>query len=191
MRPLALVGNAVTCCYASLHIELRRVGEKGEAKFERIGWDEALDEVASRLKKIIEEHGATAILPYSYAGTEGIVQAKSLDRRFFAHLEATRLERNICGATAHAGLTATMGTSTGILPEDIQKSRFNARGAVEIAAEVDEGTLESVVNMPHGFWASLLPGGSSANALTPDGLADLGGGGSFYDARVDVEKLAG
>ena len=103
---------------------LRRVGEKGEAKFERVDWDEALDEVAFRLKKILSEHGATAVLPYSYAGTEGIVQAKSLDRRFFARLGATRLERDICGATAHAGLTATMGTSTGILPEDIQKSRF-------------------------------------------------------------------
>jgi len=103
---------------------LRRVGEKGEAKFERVSWDEALEGVASRLERIIEQHGPTAILPYSYAGTEGIAQAKSLDRRFFARLGATRLERNICGATAHAGLTATIGTSTGILPEDIQKSRF-------------------------------------------------------------------
>lgn len=65
----------------------------------------------------------------------------------------------------------------------------NAGGAVEIVAAVDESTLESVVNMPHGYWASLLPGGSSANALTPDGLSDLGGGGSFYDARVEVEKI--
>jgi anaerobic selenocysteine-containing dehydrogenase len=80
--------------------------------------------VASHLKRILEEHGGTSILPYSYAGTEGIVQGKSLDRRFFARLGATRLERNICGATAHAGVSATIGTSTGILPEDIQKSRF-------------------------------------------------------------------
>jgi anaerobic selenocysteine-containing dehydrogenase len=67
---------------------------------------------------------------------------------------------------------------------------YNERGLVEIAAVVDEATLESVVTMPHGFWASLLPGGSSANALTPDGLSDLGGGGSFYDARVEVEKIS-
>jgi len=66
---------------------------------------------------------------------------------------------------------------------------YNARGAIEIAAAVDEATLEKVVTMPHGYWASLLPGGSSANALTPDGLSDLGGGGSFYDARVEVEKI--
>ncbi len=103
---------------------LRRVGPKGEARFERVGWDEALDDVASRLKRILDEHGGTAILPYSYMGTEGIVQGKSLDRRFFARLGATRLERDICGATAHAGLTVTLGTSTGILPEDIQKSRI-------------------------------------------------------------------
>jgi anaerobic selenocysteine-containing dehydrogenase len=66
---------------------------------------------------------------------------------------------------------------------------YNERGAVEIAAAVDDATLESVVTMPHGFWASLLPGGSSANALTPDGLSDLGGGGSFYDTRVEVAKI--
>jgi anaerobic selenocysteine-containing dehydrogenase len=68
---------------------------------------------------------------------------------------------------------------------------FNDRGAVEIAASVEDATLESVVTMPHGFWASLLPGGSSANALTSDGLSDLGGGGAIYDARVEVEKLGG
>ncbi len=106
---------------------LRRVGEKGslgDAQFERVSWDDALDDIASRLKSIISEHGPTAILPYSFAGTEGLVQGKSLDRRFFSRLGATRLGRNICGSTAHAGLAATMGTSTGILPEDIVHSRF-------------------------------------------------------------------
>lgn len=106
---------------------LRRVGEKGlsgEGRFERVGWDEALDDVASRLKKIIADHGPTAILPYSFAGTEGAVQRRSIDRRFFGRLGATLLDRNICGSTAHVGLSATMGTSSGILPEDIQKSRF-------------------------------------------------------------------
>lgn len=106
---------------------LRRVGEKGisgEARFERVGWDEALDDVAARLKRIVSDHGPTAILPYSYMGTEGIVQTKSLDRRFFARLGATRLVRNICGSTAHTGVATTMGTSSGILPEDIRKSRL-------------------------------------------------------------------
>lgn len=65
---------------------------------------------------------------------------------------------------------------------------YNARGAVEIAAAVEDRTLSGVVTMPHGFWASLLPGGSSANALTSDSLSDMGGGGAIYDARVEVEK---
>jgi anaerobic selenocysteine-containing dehydrogenase len=66
---------------------------------------------------------------------------------------------------------------------------FNSRGSIELTAVVDDATLPSVVTMPHGWWASLLPGGSSANALTPDGLSDLGGGGAFYDAKVEVEKV--
>jgi anaerobic selenocysteine-containing dehydrogenase len=103
---------------------LRRVGPKGEGRFERASWDEALDGVASRLQAVIEEHGPAAILPYSFYGTEGMVQAYSLDRRFFARLGATRLERSICGSTAAAGLKATLGTDTGILPEDIEASRL-------------------------------------------------------------------
>ena len=66
---------------------------------------------------------------------------------------------------------------------------YNSRGSIELAAVVDDATLPKVVTMPHGWWASLLPGGSSANALTPDGLSDLGGGGAFYDAKVEVERV--
>jgi anaerobic selenocysteine-containing dehydrogenase len=103
---------------------LKRVGEKGEGRFERVGWDEALDAVAARLRRIIDEHGAEAILPYSFAGTIGMVQGWSLDHRFFSRLGATRLERTICGSTADAGLQVTMGTGTGLLPEDLLDSRF-------------------------------------------------------------------
>jgi anaerobic selenocysteine-containing dehydrogenase len=103
---------------------LRRAGAKGEGRFERVSWDEALDDVAARLKTIVAEHGGTAVLPYSYAGTEGLVQNRGLDRRFFARLGASRLEREICGSTAAAGLAATMGTDTGILPGDVVHSRF-------------------------------------------------------------------
>jgi anaerobic selenocysteine-containing dehydrogenase len=66
----------------------------------------------------------------------------------------------------------------------------NSRGSIELTAEVNDATLPKVVTMPHGWWASLTPGGASANALTPDGLSDLGGGGAFYDAKVEVEKIA-
>ncbi len=103
---------------------LRRVGRKGEGRFERVNWDEALDNVAINLKRIIKEVGPTAILPYSYLGTMGMVQGASLDRRFFARLGATRLVRAICGGATDAGLLATNGTTTGIRADDLIHSRF-------------------------------------------------------------------
>ena len=103
---------------------LKRVGAKGDGKFERVGWDEAIADVAARLRRLIDQHGATTVLPYSYMGTQGIVQTSSLDRRFFARLGATRLERSICASTAGRGVAATLGATTGMLPEDIVHSRF-------------------------------------------------------------------
>ena len=103
---------------------LRRVGQKGEGRFERVGWDEALTDITDRLKRIIAEFGPTAIMPYSYAGNQGLIQYGSLDRRFFSRLGATRLERTLCGDTATAGIAATQGNGVGIDPEDISRSRF-------------------------------------------------------------------
>ena len=103
---------------------LKRVGEKGEGRFERVSWDEALDDVASRLRSIIDGPGPETILPYSYAGNMGAIQNASLDRRFFARLGASRLDRTICGSTGSAGMNVTLGTATGILPEDLRQSRL-------------------------------------------------------------------
>jgi anaerobic selenocysteine-containing dehydrogenase len=103
---------------------LRRVGLKGEGAFECVTWDEALDDIAGRLQAIVQTDGPSAILPYSYLGTQGLVQGQAIDRRFFARLGATRLTRAICGSTGGAGLTATMGDGQGFLPEDLAHSRF-------------------------------------------------------------------
>lgn len=103
---------------------LRRTGAKGDGKFERVGWEDALADVAARLQKIIDKDGPTAILPYSYAGTEGVVQGRSLDRRFFARIGASRLQRDVCGSAGYEGLMATNGSFAGILPEDIIHSKF-------------------------------------------------------------------
>lgn len=103
---------------------MRRLGPKGEGKFERVSWDDALDEIAARLQGIIERDGPTAIFPYSYMGTQGLIQGRSIDRRFFARLGATQLERAICGSASSSGIAATIGTNTGMLPEDIARSRF-------------------------------------------------------------------
>ena len=103
---------------------LRRVGTKGEGLFERVSWDEALADVARRLKEVIAEYGATSVLPYSFAGSQGLLQFASIDRRFFSLLGASRLERGLCGDTASAGIAATQGNAWGIDPEDLRQSRF-------------------------------------------------------------------
>jgi anaerobic selenocysteine-containing dehydrogenase len=87
---------------------LRRVGKKGEGAFEPISWDQALGEIVDRYERIIAEFGAEAILPYSYAGTMGVIQFHA-GHAFFHRLGASRLLRTICGATAEAGFSASMG----------------------------------------------------------------------------------
>src|SRR5690242_17370163 len=74
---------------------LKRVGPKGEARFVRVGWDEALHDIASRWLAIAAESGAEAILPYSSAGTQGLIQMHSLDRRLFGSMGCSALDRNI------------------------------------------------------------------------------------------------
>ena len=102
----------------------RRTGAKGEGKFERIGWDEALDTIASRLTDLSATHGPEAILPYSYAGTMGYLNGGGMDRRFFHRFGASRLDRTICSAAGAAGLMATLGFRYGTEPEQFSKSRL-------------------------------------------------------------------
>jgi anaerobic selenocysteine-containing dehydrogenase len=88
----------------------RRVGPKGQrGRFERITWEEALDETAARFKTIIAEHGPEAIQPYSYSGTLGILGFLGMGERFFNRMGAAGLERTICTAAGAAGLAATFG----------------------------------------------------------------------------------
>ncbi len=92
----------------------KRTGAKGEGKFERISWDEALDTIAVRLRGVADEFGPEAILPYSYAGTMGLLNGGGMDRRFFHRLGASQLDRTICSSAGGAGLTATLGLSTAL-----------------------------------------------------------------------------
>jgi len=103
---------------------LKRVGAKGEARFERVSWDEALADIAARWRSIVAESGAEAILPYSSAGVQGLVQQASIDRRLFGSMGCSDLDRNICGAVASAGMKMTIGTGAGIDPEEIVHSRY-------------------------------------------------------------------
>ncbi len=103
---------------------LRRVGRKGEGSFERISWDAALDEIATRFKDVIARFGAQAILPYSYAGNMGLLSCASMDRRFFGVLGASLLERGICSSAGAAGYKATVGRSIGFDPEAAVHARL-------------------------------------------------------------------
>ncbi len=102
----------------------RRVGEKGEGRFQQIDWDEAIGLTATALQGTIDRHGPEAILPYYYAGTLGAVQGWSLGQRLFKHLGATRLGTTICTGAATAALNATMRRPVGLDPEDFAHSRL-------------------------------------------------------------------
>ncbi|HYD54788.1 MAG TPA: molybdopterin-dependent oxidoreductase, partial [Gemmatimonadaceae bacterium] len=102
---------------------LRRVGPKGAGQFERISWDEALTEVAARLGAIASSlDGPQAILPYSYAGTMGMVQGSSVDRRLFHALGASLLDRTICATAGAAGMRMTVGANIGADAEGVPES---------------------------------------------------------------------
>src|SRR3954468_18066451 len=95
----------------------RRTGAKGEGRFERISWDEALDTIADRLRNIATEFGPEAVLPYSYAGTMGYLNGSGMDRRFFHRLGASRLDRTICSTAGMAGMTEALGVRYSTEPE--------------------------------------------------------------------------
>ena len=103
---------------------MKRVGAKGEGRFARITWDEALDTVAARFRQVISTHGPQAILPYSYAGNMGLLSYASMDRRFFHVLGASLLARTICSSAGGAGLKVTVGKSIGFDPEAIVHARL-------------------------------------------------------------------
>src|ERR1700732_5310671 len=110
---------------------MRRVRAKGPGQdarsrqaFERISWDEALDQICVRFRDVIAEFGSEAILPYSYGGTLGALNGGSMDRRFFHRIGASRLERNICSAAGGAGLNSVIGIKLGTDPEQFTRSRY-------------------------------------------------------------------
>jgi anaerobic selenocysteine-containing dehydrogenase len=102
---------------------MKRAGRKGEGRFERISWDEALDTVAAKLGAIAKEN-PQSILPYSYAGTMGLLQGGSMDRRFFHRLGASLLDRTICSTAGMFGMRYTVGASVGTNPETVDQAKY-------------------------------------------------------------------
>jgi anaerobic selenocysteine-containing dehydrogenase len=100
------------------------VPTKTQQVWKRISWDEALDEITSRLRAISAEFGSEAILPYSYGGTLGALNGGSMDRRFFHRLGASQLDRTICSAAGEAGLKSVLGVKLGTEPEQFRHSKY-------------------------------------------------------------------
>ncbi len=102
---------------------LKRVGAKGEGRFERISWDEALDTIAAKFREVAAVE-PQSILPCSYAGTMGLVQYASMDRRFFHKLGASLLERTLCSSAGKAGMKITLGAGVGMDPERFDETKL-------------------------------------------------------------------
>jgi anaerobic selenocysteine-containing dehydrogenase len=102
----------------------KRIGAKGEGRFARITWNEALDTIAVRLNSTVAEWGAQSVLPYSYAGTMGLLNGSGMDRRFFHRLGASRLDRTICSSTGMEAMTRSLGDRFGTEPEQFRHSKL-------------------------------------------------------------------
>lgn len=100
---------------------MKRVGPKGSGAFERISWDEALDTVAARLQAVRDPE---AVVPYSYAGTMGLLQGESMAARFFHRLGASRLDRTICASAGGEALVATYGGKVGMHVQYFAESKL-------------------------------------------------------------------
>lgn len=103
---------------------LARNGPKGSGEFRQISWDEALALVAERIHSVIDDFGGEAVMPWGSAGTQGLIQMNSLDRRFFAKIGSSRQVDSLCGATAKAGASLTLGSPLSSDPMDIEFSQL-------------------------------------------------------------------
>jgi anaerobic selenocysteine-containing dehydrogenase len=166
-----------------LKYPLKRTGSKGDDKFERISWEEAIDTITSHWKAIIQTDGPESILPYSFYGNMGNLSAEGMDRRFFHQLGASQLDRSICSAAGSVGYKYTMGGSLGIDPEDTIHSKLivfwgiNAVSTnmhqVAIAQKARKNGAKIVVIDVHknqtgrmaDWFIPILPGTDSALAL--------------------------
>ena len=182
---------------------LLRTGPKGSGGFVPISWDEAVGRICSRWKELITQHGGECILPYSYAGTMGLVHRNS-GHPFFHKLGASRLERTICSPAKDAGWKAVMGETPAMEPAAMLESDLVILWGINAAATSIHAMRDAQAARRRGarIWAIdtyrtptcdavdeafiVRPGGDGALALgmmhvmVREGLADRG----FIDANV-------
>lgn len=99
---------------------LKRIGPKGEGKFERISWEEAVNTITGRFKELIRTDGPESILPYSFYGNMGVLSVDGMDRRFFNALGSSQLDQTICSVAGNEGWASVMGFKGGTSPEDTE-----------------------------------------------------------------------
>lgn len=155
---------------------LRRRGRKGEGRFERISWDEALALVAQGLRRAINEHGPESILPYYYAGTMGRIQGWTLGQRFFRYLGASRLLANLCSAAASEAAAVTLGGSVGYDPEDLVHARLIVLwGANPLNANVHQWKFVLEARERGAYLVAIDPIRSESAARCDEHIAPLPG----------------
>ena len=193
---------------------LRRVGAKGDGRFERISWDAALAEIAREWRSRVDRFGGETLLPFWSAGTQGHVQADSLSARLFTLLGASRQGGSLCGATAGAGVAATLGTGKTIDSDSIRHSRFivlwgtntritnrhlwpiieEARSAGATVVVIDP--VRTITAEAADWFVQPLPGTDAALALAMmhviirDGLVDQPWVDAYTDGFVDLAERA-
>ena len=113
---------------------LRRTGAKGEGRFEKISWADALNETAHKLWAASANFRPESVLPYSYAATMGLLNGAGMDRRFFHRLGASRLDRTICSTAGAAGLNDALGLRYGIDPEQFRNAQLIVAWGANILA---------------------------------------------------------
>jgi anaerobic selenocysteine-containing dehydrogenase len=183
-----------------LKYPLKRIGKKGSRQFEQITWEEAIETITSKWKTLIETDGAESILPYSFYGNMGNLNAEGMDRRFFHKLGASTLDRTICQAAGSEGYKYTMGGSFGIDPEEtVHTKLFIMWGINAVSTNMHQMTLAQkarkngakiVVIDVHknqtgrmaDWFVPILPGTDSALAL---GIMHL----LFKENMVNLEFL--
>jgi anaerobic selenocysteine-containing dehydrogenase len=120
------VANFTKRLYASdriLHPMVRR-GQKGDAVFEKISWDEAVALICEKFRRIRDQFGGESILPFSYGGSNGILAQDTVDRAFFAKMGASQLARTVCAAPTSAAHAGMYGKMPGVAFEDYVQARF-------------------------------------------------------------------
>jgi len=162
---------------------MKRVGAKGEGRFERISWDEALDIAAQRINGVVNTYGAEAVLPYDYSGVLGYVQNYGPPIRFFHRLGASFLAREVCASAGSAAIPYTYGVDMGLSPEDyvdtklmvswgINEAATNVHGIKFIHQAQEKGAKLVVVNPSRtplanqaDLYLQIKPGTDAALAL--------------------------